>query len=135
MDLIKAIKASAAGLRAQGVRIRITAENLANGHSMPSGPGQDPYRRKLLTFKSELDKANGVEVVKVGRVLTDKAEFAKRYDPGHPSADGEGYVKLPNVNALIEMTDLREGQRSYEANLGAIDAAKGMVSRTLEILK
>ena len=82
-----------------------------------------------------LDKAAGVEVVKVGRVLTDKSEFAKRYDPGHPAADGDGYVKLPNINPLIELTDVREGQRSYEANLGAIDAAKGMLARTLEILK
>lgn len=135
MDLLKAIKASAAGLRAQGLRIRLSAENLANANSLPSAPEQDPYRRKLATFKSALDKASGVEVVKVGRVLTDRAEFGKRYDPGHPAADREGYVKLPNVNPLIELTDLREGQRSYEANLGAIDAAKGMVARTLEILK
>ena len=135
MDLLKAIKASAAGLRAQGLRIRLSAENLANANSLPSGPEQDPYRRKLATFKSALDKASGVEVVKVGRVLTDRTDFGKRYDPGHPAADREGYVKLPNVNPLIELTDLREGQRSYEANLGAIDAAKGMLARTLEILK
>lgn len=135
MDLMKAIKASAAGLRAQGLRIRLASENLANANSLATGPEGDPYRRKLATFRSALDKASGVEVVKVGRVLTDKSEFGKRYDPGHPSADKEGYIKLPNINPLIELTDLREGQRSYEANLGAIDAAKGMLARTLEILK
>ena len=135
MDLMKAIKASAAGLRAQGLRIRLASENLANANSLATGPDGDPYRRKVATFRSALDKASGVEVVKVGRVLTDKAEFGKRYDPGHPSADKEGYIKLPNINPLIELTDLREGQRSYEANLGAIDAAKGMLARTLEILK
>lgn len=135
MDLMKAIKASAAGLRAQGLRIRLSTENLANAGSLPSAPGQDPYRRKLATFKTALDKAAGIEVVKVGRVLTDQSEFGKRYDPGHPSADKDGYIKLPNINSLIELTDVREGQRSYEANLGAIDAAKGMLARTLEILK
>jgi len=135
MDLIKAIKASAAGLRAQGMRIRISSENLANANSVAATPDQDPYRRKLVTFKNELDRANRVEVVKIGRVVQDRAEFAKRYDPGHPAADRDGYVKLPNVNPLVELTDLREGQRSYEANLGAIDAAKGMLARTIEILK
>jgi len=135
MDLLKAIKASAAGLRAQGMRIRISAENLANANSVAPSADQDPYRRKLVTFKSELDRASGVEVVKANRVLPDRSEFGKRYDPGHPSADRDGYVKLPNVNSLVEMTDMREGQRSYEANLGAIDAAKTMISRTLEMLK
>ena len=135
MDLLKAIKASAAGLRAQGQRIRVTSENLANANSLAPSADKDPYRRKLLTFKSVLDRAAGVEVVKIGKTVTDKSEFQKRYDPGHPAADKDGYVKLPNVNPLIELTDLREGQRSYEANLGAIDAAKGMLARTLEILK
>jgi flagellar basal-body rod protein FlgC len=135
MDLLKSIKASAAGLRAQGLRIRLTAENLANASSLASAPDQDPYRRKLITFKAALDKASGVETVRVGRVLTDQTEFGKRYDPGHPAADRDGYVKLPNINPLIELTDLREGQRSYEANLGAIDSAKAMLARTIEILK
>jgi flagellar basal-body rod protein FlgC len=135
MDLLKAIKASAAGLRVQGLRIRTAAENLANANSLAASADKDPYRRKLVTFKTELDRSQGVELVKVNRVLQDRSEFGKRYDPGHPAADAQGYVKVPNVNPLIELTDLREGQRSYEANLSAIDAAKGMISRALDLLK
>ena len=135
MDLMKSIVLSASGMTAESERIKVIAENLANANSTATEPGGDPYRRKLVTFQNHLDRALGVEKVTVGRVTTDPSEFELRYDPGHPAADANGYVKLPNVNSLIEMADLREAQRSYEANLSAIDAAKNMLSQTVGLLK
>jgi flagellar basal-body rod protein FlgC len=135
MDLMKSIYLSASGMTAESERIKVIAENLANANSTASAPGGDPYRRKLITFQNHLDRALGVEKVTVGRITNDPSDFELRYDPGHPAADANGYVKLPNVNSLIEMSDLREAQRSYEANLSAIDAAKSMLSRTVDLLK
>ena len=135
MDLMKSIVLSASGMTAESERIKVIAENLANANSTATEPGGDPYRRKLVTFQNHLDRALGVEKVTVGRVTTDPSEFELRYDPGHPAADANGYVKLPNVYSLIEMADLREAQRSYEANLSAIDAAKNMLSQTVGLLK
>ncbi|HUN50351.1 MAG TPA: flagellar basal body rod protein FlgC [Candidatus Sulfotelmatobacter sp.] len=135
MDLMKSIVLSASGMTAESERIKVIAENLANANSTASTPGGDPYRRKLVTFQNHLDKALGVEKVTVGRITTDSSDFELRYDPGNPAADANGYIKLPNVNSLIEMADLREAQRSYEANLSAIDAAKNMLSRSVDLLK
>ncbi len=135
MDVMKSIQVSASGMRAQGERMRIVAENLANADSVAKEPGGDPYRRKVITFSNELDRSLGVKVVKTGKVRTDKSDFEMVYDPGHPAADANGYIKRPNVRPIIEMADMREAQRSYEANVSAIDIAKNMVSRLLELLR
>ena len=135
MNLAKTMMISAAGMRAQGYRMRVISENLANSGTLPSSPGEEPYRRKLASFASELNRKLGVHLVTVGRTRTDPSEFGVKYDPDHPGADATGYVRLPNVSALIETMDMREAQRSYEANLMAIDAAKRMMMRTIDLLK
>jgi len=135
MDLIKAIKISAAGMQAQGVRIKTIAENLANSESLSTVPGQDPYRRKVVSFRNVLDRKLGADLVKVDSIDRDQSDFRKRFEPGHPAADKDGYIKLPNVNPLIEMMDMREAQRTYRANLSIIEVAKNMMSRTIDLLR
>jgi flagellar basal-body rod protein FlgC len=135
MELLKSIFISAAGMRTQGQRMQVISENVANADSMPQTPGADPYRRKLVTFKNELDRETGVKLVKLNKVSYDQSEFKKRNDPYHPGADKDGYVKIPNVNALIEMMDMRTAQRSYEANLNMVDTARKMLSKTIDILR
>jgi flagellar basal-body rod protein FlgC len=135
MDLIKAIKISASGMKAQGVRLRVISENIANSNSLAETPGGDPYRRKLVSFKEVLDKSLGAQTVAVNKVEFDQSEFGKRYDPTHPAADKDGYVSTPNVNNLIEMMDMREAQRSYSANLDMIDSSKHMIERTIDLLR
>jgi flagellar basal-body rod protein FlgC len=135
MDLSKTLKISAAGLQAQNVRMRTIAENLANADSLAPAAGADPYRRKMVTFKNALDKATGAMMVRPDRIVRDQSEFQKRFDPSHPAADAEGYVQAPNVSALVELMDMRQAQRSYEANLNVIEVAKTMVQRTIDILR
>ena len=135
MDFLKSIAIAAAGLRAQSGRMRIIAENVANSDSTATAPGAEPYRRKVATFKNEIDRALDAQVVGLGRVKIDPSEFRVKHEPGHPSADANGNVKYPNVNSLVEMTDLREAQRSYEANINVIGASRRMIQRTIEILK
>lgn len=135
MDLLKAMQISAAGMKAQGFRMRIVSENLANADNMPAAPGGTPYRRKLVTFKNVLDRAIGVPRVKIDRVQPDKTEFDRKYDPGHPAADAQGYVSMPNVKSMIEMMDMKQAQRSFEANLGVIQAAKTMLQKTIDLLR
>jgi flagellar basal-body rod protein FlgC len=135
MDLMESLMISAAGMRAQGQRLRVVAENLANADSISEAPGGDPYRRKTITFKNALDKELGLETVQVGKVGLDQSDFRMKYEPGNPAADAKGYVKLPNVNTLIEMTDMREAQRSYEANLRAIEVARTMLQRTIDLIR
>jgi flagellar basal-body rod protein FlgC len=135
MDLTKTLKISAAGMQAQNARMRTIAENLANADSLAETPGADPYRRKMLTFKNALDRASGVELVRPDRVVHDKSDFQKRFDPNHPGADADGYVLAPNVNSLIEVMDMRQAQRSYEANLSVIEVAKSMILRTIDMLR
>jgi flagellar basal-body rod protein FlgC len=135
MDLMESLMISAAGMRAQGQRLRVVAENLANADSISEVPGGDPYRRKTITFKNALDKELGLETVQVGKVGLDQSDFRMKYEPGNPAADAKGYVKLPNVNTLIEMTDMREAQRSYEANLRAIEVARTMLQRTIDLIR
>jgi flagellar basal-body rod protein FlgC len=122
-------------LRAQAGRIRVLSENLANADSTAQTPGGDPYRRKVPTFSSELDRSLNARVVTLGRVKPDQSAFRVRYEPGNPAADATGNVKYPNVNPTVEMTDMREAQRSYEANLNVISATRRMIQRTLDILK
>jgi flagellar basal-body rod protein FlgC len=135
MDLMESLMISAAGMRAQGQRLRVVAENLANADSVSEVPGGDPYRRKTITFKNALDKELGLETVQVSKVGEDQSDFRMKYEPGNPAADAKGYVKLPNVNSLIEMTDMREAQRSYEANLRAIEVARNMLQRTIDLIR
>lgn len=134
MDLGKIMAISAAGMKVEVTRMRVVAENLANADSLPDTPGGDPYRRKIVTFKSVLNDATGVETVAVDRIGFDPSPFGRRYDPGHPGADKKGFVKLPNVKGLIEMMDLRAAQRSYEANLSVIQVSKAMVQSAMRIL-
>jgi flagellar basal-body rod protein FlgC len=135
MDLMKSIAIAASGLRAQSGRMQVISENIANADSTPSQPGGDPYRRQIVTFQSEMDSALGARVVKLGAVKKDASDFQVKNEPGHPAADASGNVKYPNVNPLIEMTDLRDAQRSYSANLNVINATRAMIQRTLDILK
>lgn len=134
-DLSTALQVSAAGMRAQSGRVRIVAENLANANSTAEAPGLDPYRRQVPVFSSYLDRQVGANLVEISRVALDPSAFSLRYDPNHPAANAEGFISLPNVNPLIEMMDLREAQRSYEANLGALDGARSMAVATLRILE
>jgi flagellar basal-body rod protein FlgC len=135
MDLTDSLMISAAGLRVQGQRLRVISENVANADSVSERPGGDPYRRKTISFKNMLDRDAGMELVTVDKVRTDPSDFGRKYDPNNPAADQTGYVKLPNVNALIELTDMREAQRSYEANLKVIEVARGMLSKTIDLLR
>jgi flagellar basal-body rod protein FlgC len=135
VDFLKSIGIAASGLRAQAGRMRVIAENVANADSTPQRAGQDPYRRKVASFRSDLDRALDARVVGMGRPRLDQTEFRLKHEPGHPSADANGYVKYPNVNEVVEMTDMREAQRSYEANLNVIGATRRMIQRTLDILK
>ncbi len=135
MDLLKSMAISAAGMKAQGERMRVISENLANKDSVGRTADEDPYRRKMVTFKNVMDRESNARMVEVDRVVADKSEFGLKYDPSHPAASAEGYVKVPNVNALIEVMDMKETQRSYQANLGVIDASKKMIMQTLDILR
>jgi flagellar basal-body rod protein FlgC len=134
-DLTSALSASASGMRAQAGRIRIVAENIANANSTPVAPGLEPYRRQVPVFSSLLDKSAGATLVELSRVELDPTAFTVRHDPAHPAADAEGNVLVANVNTLVEMMDLREAQRSYEANLGALDQVRSMAASTLRILE
>ncbi len=135
MDFLKSISIAASGLRSQAGRMRVIAENIANADSTGEKPGSDPYRRKMPTFGSRFDRELEAQVVELGRVKPDQTAFRTKYEPGNPAADVNGEVKLPNVNAVIETMDMREAQRSYEANLNLITATRRMISRTLDILR
>jgi len=135
MDFFKSLAIAASGLHAQIGRMEVISENIANADSTAPAAGGDPYRRKIVTFRSEMDRALDSQVVALGRVQSDPSDFRTKYEPGHPSADANGNVKYPNVNSLIEMSDMREAQRSYEANLNVVSASRRMIQRTLDILK
>jgi flagellar basal-body rod protein FlgC len=122
-------------MRAQSERLRVVSENIANANSVGERPGEDPYRRKVISFKNELDRRNGVDLVKTRKVGFDKSDFIMKYDPAHPAANEEGYVKLPNVNTVIEAMDMREARRSYESNLNVIEASKSMLNQTISLLR
>jgi flagellar basal-body rod protein FlgC len=134
-DFLKAMSIATSGLRAQSGRMRVLSENIANADSTAQTAGGDPYRRKVPTFSSELDRTLDARVVSLGKVKTDTSAFRIKYEPGNPAADASGNVKYPNVNPLVEMTDMREAQRSYEANVNIITATRRMIQRTLDILK
>ncbi len=133
--LSAAQKISGSGLQAQSNRMRIVSENLANAQSTGRTPGADPYRRKTVTFESELDRASGASLVNIKSVGVDRAPFSVRHEPGNPAADANGYVKIPNVNPLLEMADMREANRSYTANVQAITQARSMNAMNIDMLR
>lgn len=134
-DFLSSLRIAATGLHAQTARMRVIAENLANADSAGKTAGEDPYRRKIPTFKAVMDNEIGGEVVQIGRIAYDQSDFITRYEPGHPAADASGYVRYPNVNSLIETMDMRQAQRSYEANLNVVTVTRQMLGQTLDILK
>jgi len=134
-DFLRSMGVATSGLRAQAGRMRVISENIANADSTAPTAGGDPYRRKVPTFSSALDRTLDAKVVSLGKIRSDQTAFRVKYEPGNPAADASGNVKYPNVNPLIEMTDMREAQRSYEANLNIISATRRMIQRTLDILK
>jgi len=134
-DINTGMQIAASGMKAQSGRLRVIAENLANADSTSDIAGGDPYQRQVPIFASFLNREMNVNLVELSDIQLDNSAFTVEFDPGHPAADNEGYIKLPNVNPLIEMMDLREAQRSYEANLGAMDLMRTMASATLRILE
>ena len=134
-DFLSSLKIAATGLHAQTARMRIIAETLASADSAGKTPNEDPYRRKIPTFKAVMDKEIGGETVQIGRIAFDQSDFSQRYEPGHPAADANGYVRYPNVNSLIETMDMRQAQRSYEANLNVVTVTRQMLGSTLDVLK
>ena len=134
-DIIKTMRISGAGMKTQGARLQVIAQNVANANSLPQAEGGQPYRRQVMTFKNAFNEALGMNTVRVDKVQPDRSEFGKRFDPNHPAADEDGYVLTPNVNMLIEMTDMREAQRSYEANLNVIKSSKAMLNSTIDVLR
>ena len=134
MDFSTSMSVAASGMRAQSERMKVISENIANANSTAATTGGDPYRRQIATVKSEFDRTLNATVVDVGKPIQDMSPFRMQYDPGNPAADKQGYVKLPNVSSLVEIMDMREAQRSYEANLTVIDATKTMLARTVDLL-
>jgi flagellar basal-body rod protein FlgC len=136
MNILSALDVSASGMKAQGDRLRAIAQNIANADTAANTPNSDPYRRKTVLFKNELDRATGVQKVHVEKVIEDKSnDFRLKFMPDHPGADANGYIRLPKINTLIEMTDMREAQRSYEANLGMVKIARSMLGQTVDLLR
>ena len=133
--LISAMKISASGLEAQSMRLRVISENLANAQSTGNTPGSDPYRRKAVVFGAELDKLSGAALVDVKSIQADNSPFRLEFDPGNPAANPAGYVKMPNVNLIMEMADMREANRSYESNLQVIKQSKEMLTMTIDLLR
>lgn len=134
-ELKTSMNISASALKTQGQRMRIIAENLANANSTGRTPGEDPYRRQTIFFRNVMDRELGVKTVRVDKIGRSDEAFPQRYDPAHPAADQNGYYRLPNINTLMEQQDMKEAQRSYEANLTVIEAAKAMAQRTLDVLR
>jgi flagellar basal-body rod protein FlgC len=134
MDFSTAMAVAASGMRVQSERMKVISENIANADSTSPVPGADPYRRKVPTVTSKFDHELGASLVATGKTVPDKSEFRSQYDPGNPNADKQGYVKLPNVDPLIEVMDMREAQRSYEADLTVMDATKQMLAKTVDLL-
>lgn len=134
-DLKAAMFVGGSGMRAQGTRIRIISENLANANSTADVTGGDPYRRKIVTFKNYLDRDLDADLVRVRKVTEDQSNFGLKFDPQHPAADENGYYKTPNVSSLIETMDMLEARRTYEANLNVVDMSKRMVQSTIDLLR
>ena len=135
MQLSDTMAIAAAGMKAQGDRLRVVSENIANADSTGRTPDEQPYRRKVLVFQNALNKELGINTVQIGKRTYDMSDFRKKYDPTHPAADAQGYVQYPNVNSIVEMMDMREARRGYEANLNVVEVSKAMLARTIDLLK
>lgn len=135
MDFLRTLVTAASGLQAQSGRMRVIAENIANADSTARTPDAEPYRRQIPTFRASLDRETQSRTVELGPVRPDQSEFNMRFDPSHPAANGDGYVQMPNVNRLVEAMDMRNAQRSYEANLNVVQSTRQMIARTLDILR
>lgn len=135
MNLQQSLMIASSGMNVQSQRLRLIAENIANADSTALSPNEEPYRRQTLIFKNELDKNLGFETVKVAKRTKDMSDFGLKYDPTHPAADEKGYIRMPNVNAIIEMVDMKEARRGYEANLSVVEVSKAMVARTIDLLR
>lgn len=134
-DFFSSLKIAATGLHAQTARMRVIAENIANADSAGKTPGEEPYRRRIPTFEAVMNDEAGGKVVEIGKLAYDMSDFQSRYEPGHPAADEHGYVRYPNVNSLIEAMDMREAQRTYEANLNLITTTRQMMGAALDVLR
>ncbi len=134
-ELTATMAVASSGLRAQSTRMKVIAENIANASTTPNAPGEDPYQRQVVSFKNEFDRKMGVNKVVVNGVLKDNSPFVRKYEPYHPAADKDGYVLTPNVKATMEGMDLREAQRSYEANLNVIESSRSMMLKTIDLLR
>lgn len=134
-DLVRSMHIAASGMKAQSDRLKIVSQNIANAESVGTRPGEDPYRRKVLSFKNVMDRELETELVTVAKRGEDDSAFKLRYEPAHPAADERGYVAYPNVNPLIEMMDMREARRGYEANVNVIEVSKGMIMQTINMLR
>ncbi|HVY12909.1 MAG TPA: flagellar basal body rod protein FlgC [Alphaproteobacteria bacterium] len=135
LDFEDVFKIASSGMRAQGGRLRTIAENIANANSTGDSPGAEPYRRRVTIFQNYVDKASGLTLVKAAPAKPDMSPFGKDFRPGDPAADAQGYVLTPNVKPLIESMDMREAQRTYDANLGVIDTIRNMIARALDVLR
>lgn len=135
VDLVNSLYIAGSGMKAQSDRLRVVAENIANVDSVGTKPGDLPYRRKVVAFKNVLDREMGVSRVQVSKVGFDKSDFGLKYDPSHPAANADGYIQTPNVNTLIEMVDMREARRGYEANINVVEVSKGMLLQTVNMLR
>lgn len=133
--LLSPLKIAASGLQAQSTRMRVVSENIANAQTTGSTPGSDPYQRKTVTFQGEMDRITGADMVRVGGIGTDETPFVLEHDPGNPAANAEGYVKMPNVRMLVEMADMREANRSYEANIQVVKQAREIINMTIDLLR
>ncbi|MEP9399847.1 flagellar basal body rod protein FlgC [Mesorhizobium sp. KR2-14] len=136
MDALSAtLKVAASGLTAQSERLRIVSENLANAQSTGETPGSDPYQRKTIVFSAELDRSVGASTVNVASIDRDRSAYPLEFSPGHEAANENGYVKMPNVNVLVEMADMTEANRSYEANLQVVKQARDLISMTIDLMR
>ncbi len=135
MDLVKSMEQAAKGMKAQGARMKIISENMANAETTGKTASDNPYQRQISTFKNVLNRQDGTMEVEVNTPTLDTTPFIMKYDPSHPAAGADGYVKMPNVNPMLEMADMREAQRSYEANLGVIEMSRTMLMKTIDLLR
>lgn len=135
LEFQRTMSIAASGMRLQGERLKVIAENLANAQSVGETPSDLPYRRKILTFRNEFDRAMGADLVKVKGIDVDQSDFKREHEPGHPAADQDGYVLYPNVQTVIELNDMREASRSYQANLSVIEMTRTMLNQTIQLLR
>ena len=136
MDPLQSIaRIAASGMTAQTARLRVISENVANADSTGATPGDDPFRRKTISFSEMVDRDSGATLVEVDRIGRDQSDFRLDYDPSHPAADETGYVKRPNVDPIIEMANMREASRNYEPNMNMFEAGRRMRGQMLDLLK